>query len=115
VNIIVSENTYSHTKDQFLYRKLDKVQVKGKQTAVLLFEPLCLIQEASEPMKKEAEAHNEAIDAYIRGDWDRAREIWSTLSTAGENPKLYQMYLERFASSPNPGPDWDGVQKYETK
>ncbi len=115
VKVIVSEDTYLATKDRFQYRKLDKVQVKGKVHAVLIFEPICPIDKADPKMQAEIDLHTQALDAYCKGDWDTARQIWKQLQESSQNHKLYEMYLERMQTTGKPGPDWDGVQKYETK
>ncbi|MBX7066235.1 MAG: adenylate/guanylate cyclase domain-containing protein [Parachlamydiales bacterium] len=107
VKVIVSENTYLATSDRFLYRKLDKVQVKGKERAVAIFEPICPIEEADPKLQKEIDLHTEALDAYCKGDWDHARKLWTQLNS--------KFYLERMPPGSQPGPNWDGVQKYETK
>lgn len=115
VKTIVSENTYLATRDRFVYRKLDKVQVKGKEKAVVIFEPICPIEIAEPKIQEEIELHAQAHEAYCKGDWDRARQIWEKLHESGDNRKLYEMYLERMAPPAAPGPNWDGVQKYESK
>ncbi len=37
-NIIVSDNTYRHTKDKFIYRELDYIKVAGKDIPVKIYE-----------------------------------------------------------------------------
>ena len=93
--MIVSENTYLATKDRFQYRKLDKVQVKGKEHAVLIFEPICPLEGADPKIQTEIDLHTQALDAYCKGDWDSARQIWNQLHASTKNQKLYEMYLER--------------------
>ncbi len=109
IKIIVSERTYLATKDRYLYRKLDKVRVKGKKQAVEIFEPLCLDEKASPALREEIGLHNQAQDAYAKGDWEKARQIWQQLK--GD---LYTMYLSRM-QAPLPPPGWTGVQEHETK
>ncbi|HPX47966.1 MAG TPA: adenylate/guanylate cyclase domain-containing protein, partial [Treponemataceae bacterium] len=38
--IIVSESTYALTKDQFVFRELDTIRVKGKNRPVVIYELL---------------------------------------------------------------------------
>lgn len=115
VKTIVSENTFLATRERFLYRKLDKVQVKGKENAVVIFEPICPIEDAEPKIRQEIESHALALEAYCTGDWERARQIWEKLRESGDNRQLYEMYLERMTPPAAPGPNWNGVQKYETK
>ncbi len=115
VKIIVSEKTYLATRDQFLYKKLDKVQVKGKEKAVEIFESLCFAEEATPEMREEIHSHHLALEAYAQGNWDTARQTWQKLQEKGQNKSLYAMYLGRMKTPSPQGPNWDGVQRYETK
>lgn len=115
VKIIVSEKTYLATRDHFLYKKLDKVQVKGKEQAVEIYESLCFAEEATSEMKEEIDSHHLALEAYAQGNWDTARQIWQKLQDKGQNKDLYAMYLGRMKTPSPKGPNWDGVQRYEIK
>ena len=113
--ILVSEKTYLETRERFLYKKLDRVQVKGKERSELIFEPLCSIEEASSQIREEVVLQDKALDAYWKVDWDQARQLWTQLKTSGSNPKLYEMYLVRIQTAAKPEPGWNGVHKFETK
>jgi len=112
VGIIVGEDTYKHTQNDFAYRKLDKIKVKGKETGVEIYTPICLSTEASAELTKELKAHHEALDAYFRQDWDKAEKDFKQLRDAYPAQKeIYEVYLERIESMREnpPGPDWDGA------
>lgn len=112
VGIIVGENTYKHSKDDFAYRKLDKLKVKGKETGIEIYTPICLSTEASADLTKELEAHHKALEAYFHQDWDKAEQDFKRLQEEYPSQKeLYQVYLDRIESMRTnpPGPDWDGA------
>ncbi len=113
IDILVSEDTQSQTKDLIFYRKLDDVQVKGKEKAVGVYQPLCKIEEVTPALQKEVDMHTQALNFYASGQWQEAKQIWQSLD--GKKQGLYSMYLHRMETSPPPGPGWNGVQKSETK
>jgi len=95
----------------FLYRRLDLVRVKGKRTAVDVFQPVCRNGEANAAILEELELHERAFAHYLRREWDDAVRLFEDLQRRSANPGLYAMYLERVASlrvEPLPD-DWDGV------
>ncbi len=118
VKIIVGEETYKQTANQFAYRKLDRVRVKGRAGSSDIYEPLCKLEECPEELKSILALHNQAIEAYLQQKWDAATKLFEQLrDLEREEKELYEMYLERlklYRNSP-PGPDWDGVFILESK
>jgi len=97
--------------DEFLYRRLDLVRVKGKRTAVEVFQPVCRKQQADAAIVEELDLHDRAFAHYLRREWDDAVRLFEDLQRRSANPDLYDMYLNRVASlraEPLPD-DWDGV------
>ncbi len=94
VNIIVGENTWQKTKDDFIYRKLDRVLVKGKAKAVDIYQPLCKKGEENQELLQELELHKQALEAYFKEEWEKAAELFDRLNRS--YPKaLYNIYLGR--------------------
>lgn len=116
--IVVGENTWLQSNEHFIYRKLDKVKVKGKSEPVAIYEPLCAKQDASAELLSILEVHDRALQAYFSRDWEGAEKGFGQLK--GSHPQdadLYDVYLERikhFRSAP-PGADWDGSFTREKK
>ncbi|MBS0628960.1 MAG: adenylate/guanylate cyclase domain-containing protein [Verrucomicrobia bacterium] len=112
VEIIVGEETYKQTKEDFVYRRLDKLKVKGKETGVEIYSPLCTAQELTPELKTELDQHHQALEGYFTQQWDGSEKGFKSLSEAyPANKELYQMYLDRiaFLRDNPPGPDWDGA------
>lgn len=115
VSIICGDMTRKQV-DDWVYRDLDLVRVKGKTEPVAIFEPLGVRSELNDSRRKELKAYRDAVLAYRNQDFKYAQQQFLKLQQA-ENLKIYQVYLERiaiFLQSP-PGPDWDGVFTHLTK
>lgn len=116
VKIIVGENTFAQTKDLFIYRKIDKIRVKGKRVPVVVYEPICVQGEENELLRAELEQHHAALQRYFERDWKEAEKLFETLrATYPQNSNLYEEYLQRIRNSPLPKPDWDGSLTLESK
>lgn len=98
VDILVGENTWAQTKDEIAYRKIDKIKVKGKETGIEIYEPICLKANMSEDLKKELEKHNLALDAYFKQDWAKSSQLFEELKTSyPHRAGLYGFFVERIA------------------
>lgn len=116
VEIIVSESTKAAV-DDFVYRKLDIVKVKGKDQPIAIYEPLAQVSEVSDDELKELVLHEQAIKNYLDQDWDVSESQFRNLLTLSPEMKLYQLYIDRIAEfrlNP-PADDWDGVYTHTTK
>ena len=116
VRVIISEFTRQQI-DDFIFRELDKVRVKGKEEPVVIFEPVGHNSEISEDTLNEVKQYEEALFAYRSQDWQQAQEKFENLTAGFPDSKLYQLYLERsqaFMRQP-PEPGWDGVFIFKTK
>ncbi len=118
VDVIVGETTYLQTKNEFAYKMLDKIRVKGKKTAVLIYNPICSAAEASGELKVELERHHKGLEAYFNQQWDNAENLFKHLAMDYPRDKeLYEVYLNRISSlrQTPPGPDWDGAYTSQEK
>ena len=116
VKILVGEGTYD-LAPQFLYRTVDKIIVKGKREPVLVYEPVCRIEHASESRLQRVEQYNTALAHYYSREWDAAEKILRQLHKGDPERKLYNMYLERidelrYEVLPS---DWMGVFEHRSK
>lgn len=116
VGIIVGENT-RHIVNEFLYRELDHVRVKGKDNPVAIYEPVALISEASKALHDEVKLFHEMRRLYRKQDWEQAELQLMNLQRMTPDLALYRLYVERvayFRKNP-PGGDWDGVFMFHAK
>lgn len=116
VDLIVSDVTKKAT-DQYLYREIDSVRVKGKVKPVTIYDTQGKKGEVSEEWIERAGRFQLALESYRGQDWDAAEALLRKLQADEPGSLLYQLYLQRinyFRSSP-PGADWDGVFTHESK
>lgn len=101
----------------FVWRLVDLIHVKGRSRAVKIYEPLCLKDEASQELLDELTMHLEALKSYYAKDWNKAKELFTTLHLQAPERYLYQIFLSRiegFIQKP-PAKDWDGVFTHTQK
>lgn len=116
VNIIVSETT-KNAVDEFVFRELDLVKVKGKNEPVAIFEPIGHKNDISKQLTSELTSYKQALIAFRKQDWDNAEMMFFNLSRSYSGRLLYQEYLNRIANyrlNP-PGENWDGVYTHTSK
>jgi adenylate cyclase len=116
VRLVVGDDTRAG-QDDFLFRILDRVQVKGKDEPVDIHEPVGPRAELDPAVITEVEAHEAAVAAYRARDWETARAAFNKLATAHPDRVIYTLYLERMELvDPTTLPeDWDGVFRHTSK
>ena len=117
VGIITGELTYEQTKDDFLYRPVDAVRVKGKEQAVRIFEPMCAKENAHSSDYQLQDASKQYWESYQQRHFADAVTILQELQELYPNDGLLQIYLNRamrFMEAPPPD-DWDAVTTFDTK
>lgn len=73
--ICVSESTYRKTKEDFVFRELDTIKVKGKTKGVKIYE---LIGFASDIIDMEKyRTYEQALVLYYAGQYKKARDLFS--------------------------------------
>ena len=116
VDILVTEST-QHDQSKFIFRKLDKVRVKGKFAGIAIYEVICKLTDATPELKNDLATYHAALDFYFEQKWDTAYDLFSALAKEHPEVKLYKIYLERieeFKRNP-PFADWDGVYVHTAK
>jgi adenylate cyclase len=110
-DILIGEQTEKLTREQFVFRTVDLLTVKGKQRPVEVY---ALVGDRSQPAPAWLEKYHAAIKLY------RAREFAEAIARLevvrqeiGHQDYLCDMYVERckgYLAAPPP-PDWDGSYK----
>ena len=116
VDIICSEQTVDLAPD-FIYRKVDKVRVKGKAKSTTLYEPLCKKADITSLINEELRLNDQMLEAYSSQNWEEAHKILKKIESISEKPKKYNVYGARINSlkSIKLEADWNGVYDHETK
>jgi adenylate cyclase len=115
--LMISEYTYEEAKDGIEARYLDKIQVKGKTEAVVVYELLCRKGELSEEMKELLKHYDRGIKCYINRDWENAVAYFENALEINRKDAPSMVYLRRSrAFNENPPDDgWDEITRLFTK
>jgi class 3 adenylate cyclase len=133
--LIVSEYVYNAAKNNFLFRKVDNVRVKGKEKPAGIYAIYTGFQGTGGNILRSGETtdlpvissmlinravlvnYNKGLQLFEIREWKSAREYFSKAVEIDGNDFLSRFYLERaseFARTPPPG-DWDGVVTLDKK
>ncbi|WP_416209934.1 CHASE2 domain-containing protein [Legionella sp. PATHC038] len=110
VNILVSDGTRTG-QNQFVWRIIDKITVKGRKSGLVIYQPLGRVNEVSEEVLTELKEYHQALGEYSAQNWTSAEKKFALLKNKFPDVYLYQMYHERsqaFMKTPPPD-DWNGV------
>jgi adenylate cyclase len=116
VKLLIGEQTYAGVKD-ILCRRVDKVQVKGKEEPICIYQPLCTKNEASEALVALVDEYHRAYDHYLKQDWDAAESLFKQLQHLDPTTQLYGIYLQRIVElrKQTLAEDWDGTYRHTSK
>ena len=115
-DIIVGEDTQQAVPG-IVFREIDRVRVKGKDTAVTIYEPLGLEGEVTKAVLDETHLFHDALEVYRKQEWDMAEQKLLELKKISPDDRLYDTFLEHiaFLRAHSPGPGWDGAFTFQTK
>jgi adenylate cyclase len=114
VPIIVSEFTVAKVPE-WIFRRIDRVRVKGREAPLMIFEPLgprdAISPEAADWLAR----HHRAVDAYDTGNFAGARQQFRELDAQRPADPLVRLYLKRLELLESQPPEhWDGVWSHKT-
>jgi adenylate cyclase len=106
VAVLASEALVAAAGDDFAFRLVDRVAVKGKEEAVRVYELLGLRAECADVLAKVA-PYERALEAYFARRFDRALEV---LRSQKDDPpsRVLAGRCEAMLAHPPPA-DWNGV------
>ncbi|MBU0925933.1 adenylate/guanylate cyclase domain-containing protein [bacterium] len=93
-NLIISENTKEKLKENYIFRYLDFVQVKGKEIPIKLWEVISLENDYKN-INNELEKYSQAIKEFENKELEKALAIFHKLNTEYEKKKIYDIYIHR--------------------
>lgn len=117
-DILVSESTYVAVQEDFIWREVDYMQVKGKKEPIRVYEPLALRDEADEILMRHVQRYQLAREAYLGRHWEEAHSLFSAVAAEAVSfRKLCEIYKERIKNYrleklPD---DWCGVWQHTEK
>jgi adenylate cyclase len=113
--ICVSESVYWDTQENFEFRFLDEIQVKGKDIPVKIYELLAHSWELSQEKKSMIELFSEARKLYTQKKFQEAEVLFLNLEKSWDAPsKYYAQRCSCFQKNP-PSDDWTWVWRMTEK
>jgi adenylate cyclase len=110
----VSEEVYCQVKDIFSFRYLDRIQVKGKDIPVKIYELRGYLSERSEREAEFLDAFSRAVKLYSERKFWEAKTCFMHLAKSDSASRVYIEHCEKYIENP-PGEDWNGVWRMEEK
>ncbi|HKK10742.1 MAG TPA: adenylate/guanylate cyclase domain-containing protein, partial [Bacteroidales bacterium] len=115
-SVIISEDTLTKIKgsENYDYRFLDVVMVKGKKKAVYIFEILNGEDERCRELKKASKYEfGKAADMYQNKEFNMALDLFKKIYDQNPSDKAAVFYIERCKNYLKEGipEDWDGIER----
>ncbi len=113
----ISNFTKDKLQEEYIFRSLDLVKVKGKNEPVEIWQVLGK-GEAKESLKEELDLYHKAIEFYKNSDFINALEIFESLENNENktNKNIYKIYITRCKEFiKTPPKNFDGVYEHTTK
>lgn len=116
--LLISEFTRQCLQESYLLREVDRIQVKGKQEPVSVYEVLDHIDPARrDRMESLVELFRKGLRLYREHRWMEAREFFESGQRLVPEDGPTQLYIKRclhFEQTPPPK-DWDGIWTWTEK
>lgn len=115
--ILVCERTWAMAADDFEFRKVDHLIVKGKSEPVSIYEPLGPVAGLTQEWIDFRDQFELALEAFQRGDWAEAGRLFAICRDRDPTDPVTDTYLKRLDTIERTGApdDWDGVWRLDTK
>ncbi|MDR3442410.1 MAG: GAF domain-containing protein [Legionella sp.] len=116
--LLISEFTYNQLKSTYRTRPMDKVIVKGKNEAVLIYEVIDFYSKEAFPNQIEVLNHfNNGIEYYNNAQWDKAIVCFEAALKQHPNDKPSKVYIDRCLILKEQvfEEQWDGIWKMDSK
>ncbi len=90
--ILVSGRTAELSADRFLFRPVAKLRVKGKTMGVMTYEPLGLLEGATDEQRRRVEMSQKVLDKFVAKDFVSCLNALDALDEAFGPSKLSDTY-----------------------
>jgi adenylate cyclase len=110
---LVSEAIVEHAKDEFVFRRIDRVAVKGKTTGIDVYELLGAKGEAIDDLPR-ARSYEQAFDAYLERDFQRAITLVEPHAADDPPSAVLAERCRQLVDHPPPAA-WSGVHVASSK
>lgn len=108
--ILASDTTVAAAgEDAFLFREIDRVQVKGREQPVAIYEVMAG-RPAPAALEERARRYAEALAAYRARRFAEAAAVFEKLEAEGDPPSAVLARRSADLAAHPPGPDWEAVE-----
>lgn len=116
VGVIVGQATRDLVKDG-VFRELDRVQVKGKDEPVAIFEAVGFEGSVDKKVLDEIKLWHQCLKQYRAQEWDQTELTLLNLTRMYPEHRLYKEFSSRVVRmrAASPGAGWNGVTVFKTK
>ncbi len=117
VGVLVGEATRNLLKDEFVFREIDRIKVKGREEALSIYQPIGLKGEVDRKVLDELKLWDQALRAYRAQQWDQLEVTLLNLQRIDPECDLYALYSNRVAEFRRAPPPtgWEGVTAFDEK
>lgn len=113
--ITVSDSTHALVKDQFEFRMLDKIAVKGKTQPVTIYELLSEKDKYDKNKLKVYGYYETGLSYYFAGNWDKTIQYMDVVLKYLKDPPAATIRSRAVEYRVNPPQDWNGVHSFKDK
>jgi proton glutamate symport protein len=109
--IIVNENTYERYRDDFEFRRLDKIAADSNSPAFYIYEVYSTKENIKKPIKKLFDFYETGLQYYFDGNFREAYKYFNTVHKNLPSDMPSKVMIERciqYAQTPPPD-GWDGA------
>ncbi len=112
--VLVNSSVVSQTNDNFLFRHVDRVAVKGKALSHEIYELLGPINKVSESKKQFKTVYEDAFKLYLNQGFSKTISYLENIDSHFQNDKSIQLLKETCISLIKNAPcnDWKGVRNF---
>ncbi len=117
VKILVSDATRELAHDIFLFRKMDRVVVKGKSVPVTIYELIEYKERANPSISEWIETFEQGLEEYFNRNWGRAVEFFTLSLEKNPKDRAAKLFLKRIEHlrTKSLNETWDGAWKFLKK
>jgi DNA-binding response OmpR family regulator len=120
IDNLIAGSVISDVEENFIYRTIDKILVKGKNKPVSCYELVSHFDKASKNEKLLAKEFNGAFEEYSKGNFEVAKDMFGKSAQKESSEKLSInpsiVYIDRCTQLiKSPPVNWDGVWVHDSK
>jgi hypothetical protein len=109
--VLMTQATLDECGGRFAVRPLAKLRVKGKDNAVMTYEPLCLVTDLDDHRLKLIALTTNVFDAFVAGEFEKCLQACDTMAKELGETKFLDLYRKESTHllAEGAGPDFDGT------